>query len=342
MPVRFSVTPLAQSVAVDDDAVRQLAAAQHGLVLRQQARTLGWTRHVERRRIERGEWVAEGPRLLRRAGAPWTKASPLVRAVLDAGPGAVLSHATAAAWWGLPGFDIRTIHVTRPRGVTSAPARFADRLHQVLDLSSDQVTVLDGVPIVRPERVAFELCATAHPLRAARAIDTGWAKGLFSGRSLRRLHAELAERGRTGTVVMRAILEERPDDYVPPATGVESRTRELLRNAGLGRFRRQVDIGDGDRWVGRVDFRHERLPLIVEVQSERYHTALCDRAADAARRAALGAAGFVVVEVWDSDVWLRADRVVGAVQAAIRNLHRIGVSCDADPMHVRREGGQAS
>ena len=238
-------------------------------------------------------------------------------AVLDAGPGAVISHTTAAAWWGLPGFDPLTIHITRPRGVTCAPAGFASQLHEVLDLSTEQVTVLDGVPIVRPERLIFELCATSHPLRAERALDTGWAKALYSGDSLRRIHEELACRGRGGTVMLRELLEARPSGWVPPASNLEARFDSITRDAWVGEWRRQVDVGDDTHWCGRVDFRSTRWPVVVEVQSERYHAALSDRLHDAARRERLEAAGVVVVEVWDTEVWHARHDVVTKVREGI-------------------------
>lgn len=319
--------PLGMMVAMD--ALFDLSERQHGFVLRGDAALLGLSPAAVRHLVRRGEWIPEGRRLLRRAGAPWTKASPLMRAALDAGPGSVVSHSTAAAWWGLPGFDLLDIHVTRPRGMTCAPAAFAQHLHQVLDLSCDQVTVLDGIPIVRPERLAFELCGSVHPLRAARAIETGWSKGLFSGDSLRRVHAELAERGRKGTVVMREFLEARPPGWVPPASGLEGRVRDILVEAGLGQFRRQVDVG-ADHWVGRVDFLHDFLPLIVEVQSERYHEALLDKQHDAVRKANLEAAGFIVVEIWDSAVWYRRHEVVDAVRSGLR-LARANLHLSASP-----------
>lgn len=300
-----------------DRMLLEIAERQHGFAVRDDARRVGLSRRAVQHRLECGDWIAEGRRVLRRAGAPWTKASPLMRAVLDAGPGAVLSHTTAAAWWGLPGFGLLTIHVTRPRGMTCAPAAFAHHLHQVLDLSSDQVTVLDGIPIIRPERVAFELCASVHPVRAERAINTGWSKGLFSGPSLWRLHDELAGRGREGSVLMRELLEARPPGWIPPASGLEGRVMHILGNGGLGLFRRQVDLGD-DRWVGRVDFLHEQLPVVVEVQSELYHGALVDLEHDARRKASLEAAGFIVVEVWDTTVWNRPHEVVEAVRTALR------------------------
>jgi very-short-patch-repair endonuclease len=86
----------------------------------------------------------------------------------------------------------------------------------------------------------------------------------------------------------------------------------------LGAWRRQVDLGGAQGWCGRVDFLHEALPVVVEVQSERYHTALLDVAADAARRARLEAAGFLVVEVWDSQLWYARHEVVTRVREGLR------------------------
>jgi very-short-patch-repair endonuclease len=310
--------PLVRMRAMNgDDALYELAERQHGFVTRFQARGAGLTRAALLHRMRHGDWTPHGRRVLHRSGTPWTRASPLMRAVLDAGPGAVVSHTTAAAWWGLPGFDLLTIHITRPRGTTCAPVAFADHVHEVLDLTTEQVTVLDGVPIVRPERVIFELCATTHPLRAERALDTGWAKALYSGASLRRIHRQLACRGRGGTVLLRELLRARGPGWTPPASNLEARFQTIMREALLGPWRRQVDLGDDARWCGRVDFVSTTLPLIVEVQSERYHSALIDKAHDAVRRKGLEDAGLVVVEVWDREIWTARHEVVAAIREGI-------------------------
>jgi very-short-patch-repair endonuclease len=309
-----------------DDARRRLldlAEVQEGVVTRVSARRCGLSRHSVAHLLDSGQFETVGPRVLRRTGSPATAKQRLLIAVLDAGPGAYLSHAPATSWWGLPGFDLRRLHVTRPRGITSTKANFAV-LHQVLDLRSEHVTVLDGVPVVRPERAFIEICATCRPERAARMLDNAWARGLLSGSSARRVLDELAERGRNGIALARQILDERPADYVPPASGLEARFARILSDAGLRPMRRQVDCG-GDRWSGRVDFRDQDLPLVVEVQSERYHASLSDCAADAARRARLARDGFTVVEVWDVDIWHHPGDVVRAVLAA-RSRVRTGRS----------------
>ena len=114
-------------------------------------------------------------------------------------------------------------------------------------------------------------------------------------------------------------MDERGHDYVPPASNLERRFASILAEAGLPSMRRQVDSG-GHQWVGRVDFRDERLPLIVEVQSERIHSALTGRNDDAARLAALDAAGFEVVEVKEADVWHDPREVVRRVRGARARL----------------------
>jgi very-short-patch-repair endonuclease len=298
-----------------------LAARQRGFIRTDDALLLGVSDKTRRGWVRRNEWECDGKRLLHRTGAPIDNGAKLMRAVLDAGVGAVLGNEPAGAWWGLPGFDLLKVELLRPRGISGASSSYGATIHEVLDLSSNQVTVLDGIPIVRPERLAFDLMARANPKRAARAIETAWAKRLLSGASLRATFDELAGRGRKGTVAMREFLDTHPVDWVPPASNLEARFAEIMRGAWLGDWRRQIDVG-ATHWVGRVDFLNDRLPVIVEVQSERYHTALLDVAADAKRTADLEAAGFVVVEVRDTWIWHDRPRVVAAVRSAVDAARR--------------------
>jgi very-short-patch-repair endonuclease len=301
---------------MDLTEVLALAARQRSYLRLEDARLLGVSAKTVRGWIRRGEWARDGPRLLRRTGAAMDSGAKLMRAVLDAGTGTVVADGPAAAWWGVPGYDLLDIRLVRPRFISGNASSFGARIRESLDLTTNQITVLDGIPIVRPERLAFDLLAHSHPLRAARAIETMWAKRLLSGESLRHVFDELAGRGRKGTVAMRDFLDAHPVDWVPPASNLEARFAAIMREAQLGEWRRQIDVGR-THWVGRVDFLHDRVPVIVEVQSERYHTALLDHAADVARKAELEAAGFVVVEVWDTWIWHDRPRVVAAVRAGL-------------------------
>jgi very-short-patch-repair endonuclease len=195
------------------------------------------------------------------------------------------------------------------------------RIHPLTGVSGRWLTVFDGIPVVRPELCVYQLCGVVNPWRAERALDTAWALGLVSGRSLRACLNDLAEHGRNGTVVLRTLLDERPLGYVPPTSGIEARFQQIMSDSRLGTWRKQIDSG-GETWAGRVDFRHETLPVIAEVLSERYHGALSSERDDAQRRAKLEAAGFVVVEVWDVQVWHRVREATDAVRRGVHEAKR--------------------
>lgn len=195
-------------------------------------------------------------------------------------------------------------------------------VHRPRHLPDPFGTVLDGIPIVRPALVVLQLAPIVHPERLRRVVDRMWSDRLISGPSLRSEIGPLLKRGRPGSAVVRELLDALPDDYVPPASGIEGRVSAILESAGLGPYRRQVDSGDEVRWCGRVDLRHVDLPLVVEVDSERYHSALTDVADDDRRADRLELAGFAVVRVTDQEVWHRPGEVVARVREAERQARR--------------------
>jgi very-short-patch-repair endonuclease len=282
-----------------------LAARQHGVFAVEQAKGLGASRMMLRHRLAQHRLVLLTKHVLGIPGTPKTHLQQLMVAVLDAGPRAFLSADAAAATWKLSGFSLLHLRgrpdVTRPRGTLRRPSTIA-RIHEVLDLEPDHTTVLDGIPISTPTRAVFEIAASRFPQRAERALDSAWAKNLTSRRLLLRMLDDWADRGRAGTVLMRELLERRPKGYIPPASNLEARFATLAERFGIGPFRRQVDLG-GEAWIGRVDFRHEHRPLVVEVLSHEHHAALVDEAADERRFTFLRDAGFTVESIWDHEIW---------------------------------------
>ena len=298
--------------------LRHVAESRLGLAPVSQARELGMTRSAVRHAVARGLVELVTPRVLRFPGSPVTDEQQVLAAVLDAAPDASACDTTAADLWGVPGHRRLPAHVARPVGRTGRRSELAV-LHELAGLGAHHVTVLRGIPIVRPEVVVLQLCGSTYPQRAESALESLWRRRLVSGRSLRTTLDELAASGRNGVVVMREMLDARGEDYIPPASNLERRFATILERACLPTMRPQVDTG-GQRWVGRVDFRDVRLPLVVEVQSEAFHAALVDVARDQERLASLRALGFEVVEVTDEQVWYHPDEVVTAVREARRRL----------------------
>ena len=299
--------------------INRIASRQHGLALAYDAHALGVTREELRHLVRTGRIDRVTRRVLRVPGAPRTDLQAVLTAVLDAAPGAFACGHTAAAIWEVAGYRLAPVHVVRPRGLSGRRSSLAV-LHEVKRLLPRHVTVLKDVPVVRPERMVLDLCASEHPRRAARALDDAWRRRLLSRRSARALVSETSVQGRPGLSLLRALLDERGDDYVPPASNLEARFASIITQAGLPEMRRQVDSGDDERWVGRVDFRDVDRPLIVEIQSETFHSALIDRVEDEARLAALRAAGFEVVEITEEQVWHRPREVVRTMREARARL----------------------
>ena len=266
---------------------------------------------------ERWELVTD--EILRLVGSPTTREQTVLAAVLDSGPGAFLSHMSVAHWWGLSGCALHPLHVVR----TSASRRRTElaRLHRVRDLPQRWTTTHLGVPVARPELLALQLFAVCRFERAERLVDRLWSSRLLSGWSLDHFVHDYCRRGRDGSAGLRAYLEPRGVGYVPPDSGLESRFDQIVRGEEL-EFRRQVHTGGEERWTGRVDFRHESLPLVIEIQSEMYHSSLVDRRADDLRLAELRASGFVVVEITDTLVWTRPDLVVAMVREGVGRARR--------------------
>jgi predicted transcriptional regulator of viral defense system len=141
-----------------DAALAALAARQFGVVSRLQLLAAGFSDRAIRRRLEAkrlhriyaGVYAVGHPRVCREGR--W------LAAVLACGEGAVLSHRSAAALWGIRDYDGR-IEVT---------ARHAHRRGSLLvarrsSLERDEITAHRGIPATTVERTLVDLSAVLEP-----------------------------------------------------------------------------------------------------------------------------------------------------------------------------------
>ncbi len=254
-------------------------------------------------------------RVLRLVGSVPTFEQRCMAAALDAAPRAVVSHRSAARLWRLPGFVDDEIHVSRLRGGTRHPVGLGI-LHGPELLPDSHLTARDAVPVTTVARTIFDLAGDEHAGRVARALDNALARHLTGVAALHRVTTELAEHGRSGSTLMRALLAERGIGYIAPESGLEGRFLSLLRSSGLPEPTRQVDVG-GDRWVGRVDFAYLDRRLIIEIDSAVHHSTKLDLDADARRDAELAAAGFRIVRITDDQLWFRPRDAVATIRSAL-------------------------
>lgn len=284
-----------------DAEMLRLAKDQHGLVAVAQLRHLGADDRTVARRGRGPFWEAASDRVLRVAGSPATREQVWLAAVLDAGPGAVLSHVSAAALYDLPGFGVRPLHVTRPRRRARRPCVLA-LVHEPLRLPPRHVTVVRRVPVTTVARTLFDVAGVVPRRRAERALDNALSRRITTLDDVRDVAIALSGRGVPGSATMRRLLARRGAGYVAAESGLEAECLAWLEAAGYPPIRRQVEVGDAAGLIGRVDGLFADLPVIVEADSDLHHTSVMDRAADARRDARCRAAGFEVVRIVEQEI----------------------------------------
>jgi very-short-patch-repair endonuclease len=298
----------------DDERARALTTLQHGLITAAQVHGIGITPRQLQHRLRYGdlEWLT--PRVLRLVGTPPEPVHRLLLPVLDAGPGSALAAGAALEHWGVRGFVDERPRIVRRRDHLDHRVRGAV-VHEVRFLPWNQVRVLDGVPVVSPALALLQLAGlpSVHTGRLARALDAAWSDRLVSHSTLSAVDRTMSRQGRRGLARFRQLVDERGPGHVPPASNLESRFAQILHDHGRPEMRRQVDTGDDERWIGRVDFRAVDCPLVAEVQSERHHRGLLVEEDDVRRLHALDRAGFVVIEIVEEDLFHAPERVLAQV-----------------------------
>jgi predicted transcriptional regulator of viral defense system len=126
-------------------------------------------------------------------------------AVLACGPGAVLSHRSAAAHWGLLSTTQTRIDVTAPRGRHGAPGI---RLHRSRSLDAQDKTDHEGIPITTVSRTLLDLAATARPSDLERALAQAERLRLYDHRAIQATIA--TANGHRGTQILAQATARTP------------------------------------------------------------------------------------------------------------------------------------
>jgi len=133
--------------------VADLARRQYGVVTRTQLRTIGLGRRAIELRIANGRLHVVHRGVYAVGHALMSREARWMAAVLAAGPGAVLSHASAAAHLGIRPPGAVTTDITIERLLRSRPGI---RLHYT-QLPPDEVMVHEAIPVTTPTRTLFDL-----------------------------------------------------------------------------------------------------------------------------------------------------------------------------------------
>lgn len=306
--------------------VLELARDQHGSLSRAQAYACGMTRSGLHSRAHSGELIVVTRRVLRVAGSAPSLKQDLMEAALDAGSDGAVSSEAAATSWGIPGFFPGPIEVTRARGHRRGTPCLGE-LHETRIWPPSHRTIVDGIPTTSLCRTIFDLAGAPDlsGIRVEHALEYVLKHTPSALESLRRMLPVMAARGRPGITLMRQLLDERPPGYIPAESGLEMVVIKTLEDAGI-KVRRQVNLGDDEAWLGRIDLDVIGEPVVLEVDSAEHHSSKTDKERDARRDAAMARIGIHVVRINEEEAfhmpWLVPIKVHEGIKEGRRRFRR--------------------
>lgn len=299
------------SAAKWDGKIAWIAARQKGLISLDQLRTLGIERATVQRRVSlgalhavhRGVYTVGHP-LLERRGR-------FLAAVLACGPGAVLSHRSAAELWGMGTWLGRPIDVTAPGRRGRNPEGIDAHRHGSL-IPADR-TVVHGIPCTTVSRTLLDLAGVVSLGELRQALAQAEVERVLDFGALRRQIDR--GRGRRGVARLRLLLDELDPATKRTRSELERRFLHLCRRAGLPppEVNVMLDLGDA-RFMPDFLWRQERL--IIELDGRRYHDTNSAYESDRRREQRLQLAGWRV----SSCTWSQVVNEPRELAATVRGL----------------------
>ncbi len=271
-----------------DAVLACLAAAQHGVVARWQLIDLGMTRNEIAHRVKRGSLhrveqgvYAVGSPLMHRLGY-------FMAAVLACGPGAVLSHRSAAAIRGILEDARAVVDVIAPH----RRGRVVDgiRAHACV-LHPDDIDEVDGIPCTSLARTIVDLAGEVPE----RMLTSAYRQSeKLEELDLRALRAAMSRVARPrGIRKLRRVIAEFNPDMLYAESDTEIRILQICDDFGLPRP--QVNpLLEVEGHAYRPDLLWPRHLVIVEGDGAADHSSQRDRHLDLEREQRLRRAGYLV------------------------------------------------
>lgn len=270
-----------------DASIAKVAARQHGLFTMDQAVRAGATESAIRHRLRVGRWQRVGPGVYRVAGVPMSWTQRALAACLVAGSGAVVSHRSAAVFWGVSGFRPGPVDITVPAGRSNRNA-----LARVHRSGLVEVARREGVPVTPPGRMVADLAGVVSGARLEEVVDDVLCRRLVALDELQ---------GRGGNRALRAVLAAWTPGAMPEGVAEMRVVRGLLA-VGLPPPVRQYEIRSGGVVIARVDLAYPEYRLAIELDGFRWHAGRGPFRSDRLRRNRIEAVGWRLLETAPEDM----------------------------------------
>jgi very-short-patch-repair endonuclease len=271
-----------------DARIAAVASRQRGRISRRQLREAGVPADAVRRRVDAGILLAVNDRVLAVGHLGATPLAAETGALLAARDGAVLSHLSAAALWGLLRWP-RQIHLLIAG--TAIPVRAQGVIaHRTRNLEPVELRFRHGLPVTSPARALLDTSgAELVPARVLeRAVETAVVSGVMR---VDELDSALQRGcGRSGSPLLREILDSASSGIT--RSEAEDRMVAIVRDADLS-----PPLVNSHVRGYEVDLCWPEAALVVEIDGYRFHSSRAAFERDRLRDARLQAAGYLVMRV---------------------------------------------
>jgi very-short-patch-repair endonuclease len=227
-----------------------------------------------------------------------TKQGRWMAAVLSAGPGAVLSHGSAAALWGFGRERSGRIEVSVPSGA-GRRLRTID-IHRRPGLRTSDVTSHEEIPVTGVVRTMVDIASRMEPSALERAIGEADRLERVDPETLRAALSVYANQNGVGK--LRRVLARR--SFRLTDSELERRFLRLVEAARLPVPETGVLLNGF-----KVDFHWPELGLVVETDGLRYHRTPAQQSRDKLRDQAHTAAGLVALRFSHEQVRFEPEHV---------------------------------
>ena len=287
-----------------EERIAAIAARQRGYLSRRQLRDAGVGRDAVRRRVARGSLIPVHPQVLAVGHLAPTPLRAETAALLAVGRGALVSHLSAAAIWGLlgPGRGA-PVHLLVLGG---PPARLRGVVaHRARRLGPRDARIRDGLPLTSPARTLLDLADIVAECTLERALNEAHVLRVIRADEL----ADVVARahGRRGAALLRELAEGAGASG-PTRSEAERRLRALIRSAELPEPNGNVRLHGYE-----LDCYWPQAGFVVEVDGFDVHSARQAFERDRIRDARLAAAHLEVMRV----TWRQMEREPLALIARI-------------------------
>ncbi|MGE5280810.1 MAG: type IV toxin-antitoxin system AbiEi family antitoxin domain-containing protein [Chloroflexota bacterium] len=243
-----------------------IAARQHGVVSLEQLLGLGINERAVIRRVEAGRLYRIHQGVYAVGQPALTQNGKWMAAVLAGGPGAVLSHRSAAALWGIRDDERSSVDVTAPNRRGRMPHGIdahRDGSIQPADRARQQ-----GIPCTSVERTLLDLAAVVPIWELRKAISEAEVLQLLDHRRMRSLVRR--SRGRRGVARLRLLLDEIHPETRKTRSELERMFLRMCERARIPRPEVNVSLDVNGRRL-EPDFLWREAGLIVEADGRQYH-----------------------------------------------------------------------